>query len=629
MANTRFQGIRHVQKNSGVTASNTSQSTRELEARTNELNARLDAASAGMLLQWDLRKVAAAVIEGTAVFWNSTTSQFEPAQAGAEHDTVTGTYVATAASDVLGVCLHKEDNTTGTIIFAGFAEMTPTQVSNLFGASATVGRYYLSATTAGKLVKQRPSVTVAVAYLLGPANACDVNSWVYILPQHRNFLEDHVHFQLDLTALPAGEHTPPEYGDAHTITDADAAVKGWLPADHSSFNGVAPTGAVFGYNIAADTALSAVWPPMPPGSAILEILRPSSVDADEISGFVRVSSDFVRIDLNGIWWMSNCYNQVPWATTYDSAASGSSSSATGCPVAPPVRLTIAFVRMLAITDKTVVTSLQPATGEPLKFLDVNGEPATTGDLYAQLNLSLLIADTEEYGGQTLKDISSDASQFKRGWVTEGLISGSSSVALSSTHSRALDPEEAISDTNPEVHQGIITVDFTADGSDRELQPQLTKLTDTLEREHKGVLYVGFPTGRTSSAKFSIVVPNTGLPSGSLQMRMRTLVFGRASGPLPEITMTYYKVARPSLNTPTALVTSQTAFDYDVTTPSSDTDGSGTDLLVDSVIEVDSDTFSISAGDTVFVTVQRASDATPALAADFGLIRIVGIVSREE
>lgn len=629
MAKSRFQGIRHVQQNSGVTASNTSQSTRELEARTNELQAQLDVAAAGMLLQWELRKVSTSVIEGTAVFWNAATSQFEPAMAGAEHDTATGLYVPTAASDVLGVCLHKENSTTGTVIFAGFAEMTPTQVANLFGEAAAVGRYYLSAVTAGKLVTQRPSITVAVAYLLGPANACDVNSWVYILPQHRNFLEDHVHFQLDLTAAPAGEHVPPAFGDSHVITDADEGLQGWLPANHSSFNGTAPAGAAFGYNIAADTSLSAVWPPMPPGSAILEILRPATVATDEISGFVRVPADFVRIDLHGIWWMSDCYNQVPWDTAYDSTASGSSSSAVaGCPVSPPVRLTIAFVRMLAITDKTVVTSLQPAAGEPLKFLDVNGEPATTGDLYAQLNLSLLIATAEEYGGQTLKDIASDASQFKRGWVTEGLISGSSSVSLSSTHSRALDPDADVSDTNPEVHQGIVTVDFTADGSDRELQPQLIKLTDTLEREHKGVLYVGFPTGRTSSAKFSIVIPNTGLPSGNLLMHMRTLVFGRASGPLPEITMTYYKVTRPSTNTPTVLAASQTTFDYDVTTPSSDTDGSGTDLLVDNVIEVDSDTFSIEAGDTVFVTVQRAADATPALAADFGLIRIVGIVSRE-
>lgn len=629
MSNSRFQGVRHVQQHSGVTASNTSQSTRELESRTNFLQDQLSAVTAGMLLQWQHRAVAAAVLEGSAVYWNAGSSRFEAAIAGAEHDATTGLYVPTAASDTLGICLHKSDSTTGTIIFAGFAEMTPAQVVNLFGAAAAPGRYYLSAVSPGKLVKQRPSVTIAVAYLLGPASACDVNSWVYILPQHRNFLEDHVHFQLALTALPAGGHVPPDTGDPHEITDADASLPGWLPADNSSFNGTAPAGAVFGYNIAADAALAAVWPPMPPSSAVLEIMRPATVSATEISGFVRVPADFVRIDLNGIWWMTDCYNQVPWDTNYNSEAELSSSSAVACPVSPPVRLSIAFVRMLAITDKTVVTSLQPATGEPLKFLNADGIPATTGDLYAQLNLSLLIATAEEYGGQTLKDIAGDVSQFKRGWVTEGVVAGSAAVLLSSTHSRPLDPDNTISDTNPEVHQGIITLDVASDGTDRELQPQLTKLTDTLEREHKGVLFIGFPPGRTSSAKFSIVVPNTGLPTGNLVMHMRTLVFGRAAGPLPEITMTYTRVTRPALHTPTALVAAQTAFDYDVTTPSSDTDGSGTDLLVDNVIEVDSDTFSIAAGDTIFVTVQRAAAATPTLAADFGLIRIVGIVSREE
>lgn len=628
MVGSRFQGIRHVQPNSGVTASNTAQSTRELESRTNELQDRLDTVAAGMVLQWELRAVAPAVLEGTAVYWNAANSRFEAAQAGAEHDAVTGLYVPTAASDTLGICLHKEDSTTGTVVFAGFAEMTPIQITNLFGATATPGRYYLSATAAGKLVKQRPGITIAVAYLLGPLSACDINSWVYILPQHRNFLEDHVHFQLDLAAIPAGSHSPPVEGDPHVITAADASLPGWLPADNSSFGGKAPAGAVFGYNIPVDTALSAVWPPMPPGSAILEILRPATVAADEISGFVRVPDNFVRIDLNGIWWMTDCYNQVPWYTNYDSEAAETSLSAASCPVAPPVRLTLAFVRMLAITDKTVVTSLQPAAGEPLKFLNADGEPSTTGDLYAKLNLSLLIAAEEEYGGQVLKDIASDASQFKQGWVTEGLVSGSASVAISSTHSRALNPAAAISDMNPEVHQGIVTLDFTADGSDRELQPQLTKLTDTLEREHKGVLYIGFPPSRTSSAKFSIVVPNVGLPTGSLQLRIRTLVLGRANGPLPEITMAYSKVQRPALHTPTIITAAQTAIDYDVTTPSSDTDGVGTDLFVDNVIEVDSDVFSIEAGDTVFVTVQRAADATPTLAADFGLIRIVGIVSRE-
>ena len=629
MSSRRFQGIRHVQPGSGITASNTSQSTRELEARTNLLRDQLDGVSAGMLLQWESRAVSTDVIEGNAVFWNITNSRFEPSLAGAENDTATGTYVPTASSDVLGVCLHKEDSTTGTIIFAGFAEMTPAQVTNLFGASATPGRYYLSASVAGRLTKQRPAVTIAVAYLLGPSTACDVNSWVYILPQHRNFLEDHVHYQLELAAVPSGDHTPPTIGESHVITNADTAIRGWLPADDASFSGMAPAGAAFGYNIAADTALSTVWPPLPTASALLEILRPATVDAEEISGFVRVPDNFVRVDLHGIWWMTDCYNQVPWDTAYDNVTVESSSSATAdCPVAPPVRLILSFVKMTALTDKTVVTSLQPVSGEPIEFLDVNGVVATTGDLYAKLNLALLIEEAETLGGQVLKGVTESGSQFTQGWVAEGIISGSESLTITSTHSRLQDPDSAADDTtNREVHQGIITIDFAADGGDKELQPQLVKLSDTLEREHKGVLYLGFPTGRTSSAKFSIVVPDSGLPTGDLQMHIKTLVFGRTNGPLPTITMTQYRLEKPAENVPFSIVASDTNVTYDVNGPSSDTDGLGTDLVVDDVIEVLSDTFEIATGDTVFITISRASDATPAFAADFGLIRVIGVVSR--
>jgi hypothetical protein len=628
---SRFQSVRHVQPNSPVSAENTSQSTRELEARTNQLQDQLDGVSAGMLLQLAQRAVTAGVLEGTAVYWDSVNSVFTPAIAGAEHDADTGTYVATASSDVLGVCLQKEDASTGTIVFAGFAEMTPAQVVNLFGTGATPGRYYLSASAAGKLTKQRPGVTVAVAYLLGPSSACDVNSWVYILPQHRNFLEDHVHYSIELTAAPAGTHTPPDTGESHTITDADADLPGWLPASDESFNGTAPAGAVFGYNIAADSALSLVWPPLPASSAALEILRPGAVDVEEISGFVRVPDNFVRIDLNGIWWMTDCYNQVPWSSAYNSYSgdSSSSSAAEDCPVTPPVRLTLTFLRMLAITDKTVVTSLQAAAGEPLEFLDVNGDVATTGDLYAKLNLALIIAADEEYGGQVLKGISSNGTQFTQGWATEGIISVSEAIILSSTHSRATNPDDDISEDNPEVHQGLVTIDFLADGGDRELQPQLTKLTDTLEREHKGVLYLGFPSGRTSSAKFSIVIPDRGLPAGDLQMSIRTRVFGRVAGVLPEITMSYYRIIRPTTNTPTVITATQTAFDYDVVTPSDDVDGAGTDLAADNVIEVESEPFAVATGDTIFITVQRASDAAPAFAGDFALVRLIGVVSRVE
>jgi hypothetical protein len=41
----------------------------------------------------------------------------------------------------------------------------------------------------------------------------------------------------------------------------------------------------------------------------------------------------VYIDINGIWWMSDCYNDVPWA--YQSLGSSSSlSAASGSSLSP-------------------------------------------------------------------------------------------------------------------------------------------------------------------------------------------------------------------------------------------------------------------------------------------------------
>ncbi len=179
-----------------------------------------------------------------------------------------------------------------------------------------------------------------------------------------------------------------------------------------------------------------------------------------------------------------------------------------------------------------------------------------------------------------------------------------------------------------MHQGVVSIELTADASNKEIQPQLTKLTDTLEREHKGVLYVAFPSGRTSSAKYSFAVPVGGLPGGDLQMHMRAAIFGRSAGPLPAMTMTYQRVAR-AVDAPVLITDTATSFAFDPTTLSDDVDGSGTDLAADSVLEVDSAAFAVQAGDTIFVTVTRAANATPVLANDVGLLRIIGVISKDE
>ena len=647
MANTPGRNfssqVSHVQSGSAVSASNTSKATRQLEQRTNYLKEIVDAIEAGELIVRREQSVHPDVLEGSPVYWDATESRYDLALAAVEDDASSSSLVPTASSDCIGICLSKSNSTTGMIACVGSALFTSEQMDNMIDGDVVPGRYYLSAVNPGKLVKQRPPVTVAVAYVLGPSNACESSSWVFINPQMRDFLEDHVHYQFDLTPLPAGEHSMPLAGVAghHVINNADADLPGWLPANHASFNGTAPTGAKFGYNFAAHPELAAVWPPIPASAAVLEMSKPFTDNANLLvfNGHHRVGDDYVKIDKYGIWWLTSCYNQVPWPTAIDTtpnssslssvSASASSSSSVfeeeDCPIYDqPICIKLSFVKMTFATDKSVVTSLQPATDEPISFVNCDGEEANTGDLFAKINVDALIADDNVRGGTALKQISGGKLLFEQGWVAEALIAGSDNVVLTGTHQELLDPTAAASDSNPTIHQGIVTVDVVLDPTERELNPQIVKLGDALEREYSGIMYLGFPTGRDSGIRMRFNIPPGGLPTNP-KLKIRALVFGRAAGPFSEMTMGYYRVVRPTDGVPTAISSGDTAITFDVVTPSDDYDGLGTDLPLDNVIEVESDEFTIAAGDTVFVDLSRASDATPLFQADIGLIRIGGVI----
>ena len=174
-----------------------------------------------------------------------------------------------------------------------------------------------------------------------------------------------------------------------------------------------------------------------------------------------------------------------------------------------------------------------------------------------------------------------------------------------------------------MHQGIIRVDVELDPTERELNPQVTRLGDALQREHDQVTYLGFPEGRNSSIRMRYNVPPSGLPNNPA-LKLRAAVMGRANGPLAEMTMSYYRIPRVHPVGGTEITQADTSITFDVVTPSTDT-GAGATLQEDHVIEVESDSFTIEAGDTVFVTLSRSSTATPVFQADIGIIRIGGVI----
>jgi hypothetical protein len=624
--------VNHVQVGSPVSAGNTSKSTRQLEQRTNYIREILDAIEAGRLLVRREQSLDVAVQEGDAVFWNATTKQFEPALAGVESDATTGVFVPLASADCLGICLIKDNPKAGTIALIGMAQLPASVLANMIDGDPVPGRYYLSGANAGKLVRQRPPVTVPVLVVLGPADDCETDSWVFINPQTRDFLEDHIHYQIKLVPLPAGTHIPPTPGDHHEITDPDVEARGWLPADHAVFDGAAPTGAKFGYNLQAHEELNRLWPPIPESAAILEMFQQNLEGAEsKFEGLERVQAVYCKIDRRGIWWMTSCYNQVPWDTTLDttqslasSMSSESASEAEQCPLDPTMELILSFLKMTFATDKTVVTSLQPGEDEPIEFVNCDGIAANTGDLFAKLKVLAMLDPTLVRGGVVFKEIVDSSLKFRRGWVAEALYAGSDEVVLNGSHQELLDPDAAEGPSNPLLHQGIVRVDVQLDTSEREQNPQVIKLGDALEREYKGVTYIGFPEERDSGIRMRFNVPASGLPTNPT-MKLRALIFGRAAGPFSEITMGYYRIVRPTDGNPSVVSDGDTVVTFDVVTPTDDYNGLGGNLPADRAIEVESDAFTIAAGDTVFVTLARSASASPLFQADIGFIRIGGII----
>jgi hypothetical protein len=705
--------ITHVQKGDPVSAGVASSAPQTLEARTNYLKQVIDNIEAGRALIHYDAAVKSDVEVGNPVFWSTDNQRYEMAKAAVENDAALGTLVATESSDVLGLVLTKKVGNTADIVLWGIVAFS--DLTNVIDDSPIVpGRYYLSAVEAGKLVSQRPPITVAVCVVLGPLDACDQNTYVYVMPQMRDFLEDHIHLSFELVAAPAGDHVPPSTGEAHAITNADDTKQGWLPANHSSFNGNAPAGAMFGYNLAAHPGLDRVWPPIPLASCLLEmyqegvahdvrgihvdfsydfgsilandyeetvitvegamphdavlingeamlpddlilqayITTPGQVtvrafnataapinpspstyhlhvfkdpyDLGHIDTLHRVNPNLIQFTSYGIWWMTDCYDQVPWPSDLNTTLSSSSSSAPSAPsssqsssssqaecsaIAEKMWLILSFVKMTFATDKTVVTSLQPASGQPLQYVNCDGEEANTGDLYAKLLLALLLED-EYYGGQVLKGVTDD-SKFKRGWAAEGLIAGSSKVSLSSEHQRYATPGDSSSSL---VHQGLVTVDINVDPTERELLPQIMVLGDAVQRLYKNIPYIGLKEGRSSGVRATFTVPPEGLPTNP-KLKVRVVLFGRATGTLTDLDTSYYRLTRPTAGSPTALTEGDTTLSLDTAIA----------VNADEAHEVESAEITIAAGDTVHVSLDRALTGSPTYAAEMGLIRIGGVI----
>jgi hypothetical protein len=183
--------------------------------------------------------------------------------------------------------------------------------------------------------------------------------------------------------------------------------------------------------------------------------------------------------------------------------------------------------------------------------------------------------------------------------------------------------------NVPVHQGVIRVDYTDNLVEREISPQIIRLSDTVERLYMDIPYLGFPAGQSSLLRVRLNVPESNLDQ-NLIMTVRVRLFGRSGTPttpalLPELFMSYRRLPRPrTLNIETGqyepaalpLATVDTDIDFS---------DSSRSLPIDTAVECNSAEFGVEAGDTVLVTIERRSDVNDQYDNDVGVLRIAGIV----
>jgi len=546
--------------------------------------------------------IESAVQVGMPVYFHTASQEFKRALANVSNDLETGLLTTAASSQVWGICAIKHNATLADLLLFGYDDI---DISAAVDGDVDPGTYYLSAASPGMLTTARPPVTVPVL------RARD-GGYVFVNPQFIDFLDTHRHYRFELTCAPAGAHSPPDPGNRHSIEAPNGAWPGWLPADHASFEGLAPSNAVFGYNLAAHAALRNIWPPVPVQNVYLEWDK--AVDPEEgYNGVPLGPGGLAVIDRNGIWWLSDCWGDVPWPRNLTTDASTESASEEvnddfppECPRDPSMSLVLWFTKLQFATD-SMVTSLVSLDDRLKIYCAGSTDVASTGDLEIDLELNLTMGDDNKVGYLAMKELEEATGKIHRGPVTSGLYAGSSNVTLLG--------QATTTWQNKTVHHGHTKISVT-ESTSRELRPQLIRLMGATE-EHFPALYLGLPNDNLSRFVARFVVP-TDVDAGSL-FAYRATVLGRSAGTLPPLTVEYNIVNRPTdgLDTPVDVDESYTALTFDPTGA----------VAANQAVEATSSTFAITPGDEVFIRVTRdPSDDLDGYSGECGIMQQTGVLS---
>lgn len=598
--------LRLIAEAAPVRAGEVNRPLRQLDQNAKHIWDAFQAAATGSTVYSRRVTVEAEAKVGMAVYMDATAQSFKRGLAFAEVDNTTGVVSTSPSSQIWGVVAVKHNATLADILLFGIADIDISQATT-DGAPAA-GVYYLSGASPGKLLRQKPPVSVAVLRRT-------TDGKVFVQPQFVDHLDRHSHYQYKLVCEPAGTHSQPTEDGLHVITDANSLLPGWLPADHIAFDGKAPPGAVFGYNLSAHPSLQNAWPPVPLSNAELLWNKALSIDV----GFtgVPIGTDGLAVlDQNGIWWMSNCFGDVPWPLDFDSTNSLSYSDSIGaeCPRQNTMAMTLYFTRVNFSTDSTVVLSLR--SSDARLRIRCYGDPnkaSSTGHLDLSLDLNFAV-NNDKTGYLALKNFDPDTGAFDRGPVTEGVFALSDNVNISGTVSGL----RTIASISRTVYQGLIGI--SVDPSDtKELDVQLVRLDGVEEARYNDppIMYLEFPADDETEFRGKIHVP-ADLSIVSPELRLRFWILGRAAGTLPQLEFSYVLLDMPT----SVLTAAEDLDDFSETSLTCVTVATLTNS--NQYVIAESDTIEVVPGQTLYFTVRRL--AADGYVSDVGVLRQSGVIS---
>jgi hypothetical protein len=568
----------------------------------------IQAAELGSTVYARMQTVESTLNVGQPVYLNATSQRFEAGYAAIETDDVTGYLLISDQAQIWGIVAEKLNATLADILLFGYAKIDisaaiATSELNDDG-SVPAGIWYLSGASAGYLTRQQPPVSV-------PVLKTDTAGGVFVNPKFVDFLENHRHYVFDLEMVPAGDVTPPSVGGTHVITSSDSSRVGWLPAGDAIFEGNAPAGAKFGYNLSQNPDLKNIFPPIPLQSSSVQMQRPSVWDtAMERKWYgQQLMEDLIVIDRNGIWWMSDCYDEVPWPTDLDTASSLSESFGNCDPGGKEYILKLYYTRVNFATDNTTVRSLRSLDNRLVITCTGKNTTASTGDLEIDLDLTLMIGDLDLPGYIVFKSFDAATNQFQLGPVAEGIYATSTNVLLTS-------PLQSINQAGKTVYHGPVGVGVISQAT-QELSSQLVRL-DGVTEENFPVLYLGMPNDSATNYVVKFEVPSDAPVNSNFSFRPR--IIGRSAGTLPQLTVTYYKATRPAdgLNTPQLVTQSYSAMVINTVATLDNANES---------VEAISNAVSVSPGDIVYVKVERTpADVSDNYSGELGIMQQVGVLT---